>query len=86
MGYFKICSKCGVEKPIQNYRLRKETGNRSSVCNKCRNKQITENRDKTTVTKNKQKFIKNQKVIEDLLSLLRYLVVVLYAAKNTQNV
>ena len=71
MGYFKICSKCGVEKPIQNYRLRKETGNRSSVCNKCRNKQITENRDKTTVTNNKQKFIKNQKSNRRFIKLVK---------------
>lgn len=40
----KVCIKCGIEKSLDNFTLRKDTGKYRSVCHECRRKEYKENK------------------------------------------
>ena len=51
----KICTKCGIEKPIEEYHWRdKSAGTRRSECKECHNKQV------------KSRYKENKQVIDNL--------------------
>ena len=51
----KICIKCGIEKSLDNFTLRKDTGKYRGVCHECRRKEYRENKEVNKQTKERAK-------------------------------
>ena len=51
----KVCIKCGIEKPVDNFTFRKETGKYRGVCHECRRKEYRENKEVNKKAKERAK-------------------------------
>lgn len=69
----KICTKCGVEKSLDNFTFRKETGKYRPVCHECRRKEYKENKEVNRKAKERaSKFYYKNRERELQLSKERY--------------
>ena len=69
----KICSKCGIEKTLDNFTLRKDTGKYRCVCHECRRNEYKNNEELRNKAKERAKeFYKNNREKELLLGKKRY--------------